>query len=138
MSETQASQRNIAEMTARIENIEGMVTLDLSANPHAKDRVRELFEERKGSAEVYLALDEPKGQDRLQKELGLSQASVSKIVNFLYENGLVQKVRLLGSVEKFAYAKGRYDNPLRITKAAKEKLSRGKVQGKVGRGGKGA
>jgi biotin operon repressor len=99
MTETEDSQKNIAAIRTRLDNIERMTRLAIASNPNSQAHIEELFRRRSGSAELYMALsDGPKSQDDLASILGKSQPTVSRIVAHLYESGLIDRLPESGRV----------------------------------------
>jgi biotin operon repressor len=99
MAETEDTQSNIAAIRTRLDNIEKMTRLSIAANPNSHTHIEELFRRRAGSADLYMALaDGPKSQDELTAHLGKSQPTVSRIVAYLHEKGLIDRVPQSGGV----------------------------------------
>jgi len=99
MAETEDTQSNIAAIRTRLDNIEKMTRLSIAANPNSQSHIEEVFRQRAGSADLYMALaDGPKSQDELTTLLGKSQPTVSRIVTHLHEKGLIDRMPQSGGV----------------------------------------
>jgi predicted transcriptional regulator len=99
MAETEDTQSNIAAIRTRLDNIEKMTRLSIAANPNSHAHIEDLLRRRTGSADLYMALaDGPKSQEELTTVLGKSQPTVSRIVAYLYEKGLIDRVPQSGGV----------------------------------------
>ena len=93
MAESEDTQANISAIRTRLDNIERMTRLSIAANPNSQTHIEEKFRLRAGSADLYMALaDGPKSQEQLTRILGKSQGTVSKVIGYLYESGLIDRV----------------------------------------------
>jgi hypothetical protein len=93
MAETEYSQDNIAAIRTRLDNLEKMTRLSIAANPNSTVHIEDLFRRRAGSADLYLALESgPKTQEDLSDALGKSRGTVSRILTYLHEEGVIDKL----------------------------------------------
>lgn len=99
MAETEFSQENIAAIRTRLDNLEKMTRLSIASNPRSAEHIEELFRQRAGSADIYLVLEMgPKSQAELAQISGKSQSTVSRILTYLHESGLIDKIPESGRV----------------------------------------
>jgi hypothetical protein len=99
MAETEYSQDNIAAIRTRLDNIEKMTRLSIAANLNSAAHIEELFRRRAGSADLYLSLENgPKTQEDLIHLSGKSQPTVSRIVSYLHESGLIDRLADSGRI----------------------------------------
>jgi predicted transcriptional regulator len=99
MAETEYSQDNIAAIRTRLDNLEKMTRLSIAANPNSQIHIEGVFQRRAGSAELYMALaNGPKTQEELTGISRKSQPTVSKILTYLYETGLIDRCPEAGRV----------------------------------------
>jgi len=123
VAETKDSQENIAYIRTHVDNLERMVRFQISANPQSRVLIEQALTRRPGMAEVYLALeDNPKTQDELKAKLNLSQPTVSRILNELFEAGMVEKIPSITDCKKQAYKWTDLEQMLNVSRLAKEHL----------------
>ncbi len=121
MAETEHTQENISYIRTHVDNIEQMTRFAIASNPDCSDFVRRHLENRKGSAEVYLALEKgPKSLDELVTMTRQSRANVSKICTHLRKQGLLQKLQDRQSKKSQKYSWTDLETLLGVSKIAKE------------------
>lgn len=89
MPESTQALREVSELTTRVANIEHMVRFSLASSGDATRFAKKHFDSRKNSAQLYVALEQPKSQNELQKILNLSPGSVSALCTHLEEQGFI-------------------------------------------------
>jgi DNA-binding HxlR family transcriptional regulator len=120
LAETEYSQENISAIRTQLDSIERLTRLSIAANPRHQEHIAELFEGRAGSAELYLALEDgPKSQDDLIRVTGRSQATVSKVCNYLHENNLISRVPALTEGTKVLWRWHDMERTLGISRVAR-------------------
>src|SRR5690606_8217307 len=73
--------------------LERMTRLSIVANPNSAMHVTRVLKQRAGSAELYLQLEKgPASPKQLQERLNKSAATISKICNYLYDEGLIERM----------------------------------------------
>jgi CRP-like cAMP-binding protein len=76
-----------------------MTRLSIASNPNSGTHIEAVLRRRSGSSELYLALESgPKTQEELARLLGTSQPTVSKILGYLHESGLIEKLAESGRI----------------------------------------
>ena len=94
MPETEHTQENVAAIATRLDNLERLTRLSIASNPNSAAHIQGVFRARNGSAKLYLFLaDGPKSPKALEILMGKSQASTSKICNYLFEEGLIERMK---------------------------------------------
>lgn len=120
MAESEHSQENLAYVRTHVENIEQMSRFAIASNPNCSAFVKSCFEDKKGSAEIYLALSEgPKSQSELQKLTSQSQANVSKICKHLFQQGIIAKLQDPSKKGGILYYWGDLETLLKVSKIAR-------------------
>jgi DNA-binding HxlR family transcriptional regulator len=93
VSETEGTQENIAAIRARIDNLEKITRLAVSANPNMQGYLESVLKGRKWSATVYLALSSgPLTQRQVAERIGRTTPTASRVLNYLHEQGLINRV----------------------------------------------
>ena len=124
MAETKAKQQEVSEIGTRGANIEPMVRLSLVLNPQTLAFAQQHFRAKKNSAEVYLALEEPKSQEQLRKLTGLKAASISTICTHLEEQGFVSRVRNPANKKEWLFKRNEVERTLGLSKIARATIKR--------------
>ena len=119
MAETPQTQQEVSELTTRVANIEHMVRFSLASSSEAKRFAISHFNEKKHSAQLYLALDEPKSQTQLQSLLGLSPAQVSKLCTHLEERGFISHERGTTNRKELIFHWNDVERSLHLSKIAR-------------------
>src|SRR5437764_3751402 len=92
MAETEESQQNLAAMRTDIEQIRAMQRFHTAATPSFRKFVEEHLEDKPGSAEVYLSLQNgPLNLEGIMAVAKKSKPWVSKICTHLELRGLIKK-----------------------------------------------
>jgi DNA-binding MarR family transcriptional regulator len=123
MPESTQTQKEVSELTTRVANIEHMVRFSLASNSEAKQFAKSHFKEKKKSAQLYLALEEPKSQVQLQSILGLSAAQVSKLCTHLEEQGFISHERSSTNRKELIFHWNDVERSLRLSKIARDFIS---------------
>jgi hypothetical protein len=93
MAETEESQQNLAAMRTDVEQIRAMQRFHTAATPAYRKFVEDHLEDKPGSAEVYLALENgPLNLDGIMAVVKKSKAHVSTICSHLDLRGLIAKI----------------------------------------------
>lgn len=122
MGETPETQQEISELGTRVKNIEQMVRFQLASNPRTREFAIQHFKAKKNSAEVYLALDEPKHQEQLCASTKQSVANVSKICTHLEEQGFISRIRNPANKKQWLFMRNDVERTLGLSKIARECL----------------
>lgn len=118
VAESEYAQQDIAAIRTQLDNVEGMTRLAVAANPNSQAFVESILRGRANAARIYLLMGpEPTSQTKLQQETGLSAASVSKVCSYLYENGLIMKVR---HGKNLLWGWSHLESTLKISRVAKK------------------
>lgn len=129
MAESEHSQENIASIRTQLDNIERLVRFSVASNPNSRAAIKEILSSRANAPNVYLALSErPKSQDTLVKELKMSQASISKICKYLYNQGLIWRTANPSNPKKTLFLQPDLEKTLHISKIA-ERLIKDRAKG---------
>lgn len=92
MPESEHSQQNLASILTRLGNVESMLRFTVAASSDVKEHVKTALTARDGAAEFYLLLkDGPRNQEQLRQESGKSQPTVSRVLTYLSQCGLIAK-----------------------------------------------
>ena len=93
MAETEESQQNLAAMRTDVEQIRAMQRFHTAATPSFRKFVEDHLEDKPGSAEVYLSLQNgPLNLEGIMAVVKKSKPWVSKICSHLDLRGLVAKI----------------------------------------------
>ncbi len=119
--ETEATQENVSYIRTHVDNIERMVRFQLASSPNSAAYVREQFEARKNSADLYLALaNGPKDQDALIKITKLSRGSVSLICTHLEGLNFIAKHRNPTNKKQLLFSWTDAETIMKLSKIAKQ------------------
>jgi DNA-binding MarR family transcriptional regulator len=98
-----------------------MVRFQLASSPNSAKYVREQFDARRNSADLYLALAAgPKDQDALIKETKLSRASVSLICAHLEGLNFIAKHRNPTNKKQLLFSWTDAERIMKLSKIAKQ------------------
>jgi hypothetical protein len=120
--ESREAQNDIAYIRTHVDNVERLLKFQISANPEAREMIRQHLAARDGAARLYLALEEPRTQAELQTQLQLSQGTVSKILTHLLDGTLIMKVPSLNNAKVTAYSRSDLERVLKVSRIARELL----------------
>jgi len=120
MPETPQTQQEISELTTRVANIEHMVRFSLASSREARDFAKDRFREKKKSAQLYLALKEPKSQHQLRAILRLSVAQVSKLCTHLEERGFISHDKSPTNRKELIFRWNDVERSLHLSKIAQD------------------
>jgi DNA-binding MarR family transcriptional regulator len=120
MPETTQTQQEVSELTTRVANIEHMVRFSLASSREARTFAIDHFNEKKHSARLYLALEEPKSQRQLQSLLHLSVATVSTLCTHLEEQGFISHEKNPTNLKEFLFRWNDVERSLRLSKIARD------------------
>lgn len=126
MPETTQTQREVAELTTRVASIEHMVRFSLASSSEAKAHAATHFRSKKNSAELYLALGQPKSQDELRKALNLSAGSISMLCSHLEEEGFISRDKSATNKKVLVFRWNEVEGILRLSRIAKLCVKSGK------------
>ncbi len=120
MPETEGSQQNIGAIRTRLDNLESMMRLSIASNPDSRLHIERVLRARKGASRAYLALESgPKSPDELRSLLAKSQATVSKVMAYLFEAGLVERHADPGKPGSIRWAWHQLERTIGISKVAR-------------------
>jgi predicted transcriptional regulator len=122
MGESKETQQEVSELGTRVANIEQMVRFGLACNPQAIGFAKSHFKAKKNSAQIYLALDEPKNQDELCEITKQSVANVSKICTHLEEQGFISRAKNPKNKKQWLFLRNDVERTLGLSKIARECL----------------
>jgi len=92
-------------MEADIRQIKQIQQFIVSALPERKDRIKEVFKEKAGASELFLALyKHPQTQKELMESLKMSQGNVSKISTHLDDAGLIVPIKQADGSNKYYWS----------------------------------
>ena len=92
MAETEYSQQNLAAIRTRLDQIEATQRLLAASNRELRDHVTAILKQRELASDVVLVLaEEPKTQEEIVAQIGRTQPTVSKILSYLNDSGLLNK-----------------------------------------------
>lgn len=91
MTESDETQQDIKEIKWHIEKVDNKMDLLIRGNSEALNEIAEVFQGDPAIAQVYLAIDGKRTQQEIVEEVDYSQPTVSRRVNKLKRDGLIQK-----------------------------------------------
>lgn len=91
MPESDETQQDIKEMKWHVEKVDKKLNFILRGNGDALERIAEVFRGDEKVAQVYLLIDGRRTQSEIVDEVDFSAPTVSRRIQDLSNNGLIQK-----------------------------------------------
>jgi|KBSMisStandDraft_5_1062788.scaffolds.fasta_scaffold423796_1 DNA-binding MarR family transcriptional regulator len=121
MAESEHVQKDISAIRTRLDQIESMQRLIVAANPDVQTHVRAILQSREHAAAIVVMLaDGPLLQDDIVERLGKSQPTVSKVLTYLHDAGLLLRYSDPENARKVRWGLNELEATVRAVKVAKE------------------
>jgi DNA-binding HxlR family transcriptional regulator len=124
MAETEHSQKNLAAIRTRLDQIESMQRLIVASNQEVRSHVKMVLEQRENAPEIVTILEDgPLLQEDIVKRLGKSQPTISRVLNYLHDSGLLVQFSDPEQPRKVKWGLNDLETTVNVTRVAKQIVS---------------
>lgn len=103
MSETNELFATVNYIKSKVDTLEKIELLRMRGDKEQKQRYIQFLESNKGFKEVYKLIDGNRSQRDIARILSFNDMKVSRIINRLEEEGLIEFLRMEGSSKIYYY-----------------------------------